>query len=317
MRLSRIPFAILTFCGLALLASCSASLQTRSRHRPVIGIAWVSDSVSVGLNNYLDSTIVLAGGRPVRLSRVQSDSAWRIDSLGMVDIDCARMIRADGYRASNAADVMDGVDAVIFPGGEDISNTLYANYVEPVTNEAVNPVRDVSDYLLMDYCINKKVPILCICRGEQMLGVYSGAPLIQDIPLYCKTVGLNNADTHRMPPGTPHRTYARHDVSITDNGSLIHGIVRANRIKGVPSWHHQAIYSTTGTPLKVTASYTDPEGLCIIEAVERTDVPFAIGVQFHPEYACRRHFIDGVSDEKGDFERCFDIIKALVRRASR
>ena len=283
--------------------------------RPVIGIAWVSDSTGVNANNYLDSTIAILGGCPVRLAQVVPGEAWKADSLGMVALECAERIRKEGYEPSNAASVMEGIDAVIFPGGGDISNTLYAKYVAPLVNEGFDPSRDISDYLLMDYCIRDQVPILCICRGEQMLGIYSGATLIQDIPLYCQVTGLINANTHRMPADAPQRNYARHDVCITDTSSLIHGIVLNDSIRKAPSWHHQAIGDVQGTPLKVTAEFTDSTGLCIVEAVERTDVPYAIGIQFHPEYVCRRFLIDGAEEDPCDFKSCLGIFKSLIMQA--
>ena len=292
-----------------------AERKQEDNRRPVIGIAWISDSTGVNANNYLDSTISILGGRPVRLAQVVPGEAWKTDSLGMVALECAERIRKEGYEASNAESVMEGIDAVIFPGGGDISNTLFAKYVAPLVNEGFDPTRDISDYLLMDYCIRNEVPILCICRGEQMLGIYSEARLIQDIPIYCQVTGHINANTHRMPADAPKRNYARHDVCITDTSSLIYGIVQTDCIRKVPSWHHQAIGDVQGTPLKVTAEFTDSTGLCIVEAVERTDVPYALGIQFHPEYVCRKFLIDGAEDDPCDLKSCLGIFKSLIMQA--
>ena len=59
-------------------------------------------------------------------------------------------------------------------------------------------------------------------------------------------------------------------------------------VSGVPSWHHQAVKSVDNTRLKITAQ-TETDGRQIIEAVERTDKSFCIGVQFHPEVAVRKY----------------------------
>ncbi|MBQ1890499.1 MAG: gamma-glutamyl-gamma-aminobutyrate hydrolase family protein, partial [Selenomonas sp.] len=55
--------------------------------------------------------------------------------------------------------------------------------------EGYSAERDVSDYLLMSYCLEKDVPVLAICRGMQMLSVVSGADIIQDIPTYMSGLG--------------------------------------------------------------------------------------------------------------------------------
>jgi putative glutamine amidotransferase len=83
-------------------------------------------------------------------------------------------------------------------------------------------------------------------------------------------------------------------VVVTDHGSLLYAIVAADTIRNVPSWHHQVVGDVAGTPLKVTG-VTPTDGVDIIEAIERTDKTFALGVQFHPEEAVRKH-VSGAPD---------------------
>lgn len=158
--------------------------------KPVIGIAWRSDN-NDAFYQYWETTIKEAGGYPVHLQQVKSNDNWYssydmlaptyVDSDGMLSQKCATTIKKNGYAYSNAADVMNGIDAVFFPGGEDISTTLFSIPEQMLVNEGFNPTRDISDYLLMDYCLSKDVPIFCICRGAQMLAIASGASLIQDM----------------------------------------------------------------------------------------------------------------------------------------
>ena len=56
----------------------------------------------------------------------------------------------------------------------------------------------------------------------------------------------------------------------------------------VPSWHHQAVKSLDGTLLSETAEKTT-DGISLIEGVERKDLAFCLGVQFHPEVAVRKY----------------------------
>ena len=62
-----------------------------------------------------------------------------------------------------------------------------------------------------------------------------------------------------------------------------------------PSWHHQALLGTGGTPLRVTAT-TTVSGIDMIEGIERTDKERAIGIQFHPEAAIVKHIGKGLNN---------------------
>ena len=84
------------------------------------------------------------------------------------------------------------------------------------------------------------------------------------------------------------RYYLQHDVVVTDGASLLFAVAGTDTIRDVPSWHHQVVGDVTGTPLRVTG-VTPTDGVDIIEAIERTDKHFALGVQFHPEEAIRKH----------------------------
>ena len=80
-------------------------------------------------------------------------------------------------------------------------------------------------------------------------------------------------------------------MTVTDTTSILYRIAGTVHIRKVPSWHHQACGDVTGTSLKVTA-ITLTDGIPVVEAIERTDVTFALGVQFHPEEAVRMN-LDG------------------------
>lgn len=292
-------------------------------NRPVIGIAWRPDN-DEAFYQYWEITIREAGGYPVHLKQVKSNDNWYsaydvvspiyTDSDGMLKLECADILKKNGYKNSNAAYAMRGIDGVFFPGGEDISSTLFDNPIKPLVVEGYSPTRDISDYLLMKYCLDNDVPILGICRGAQMLAVASGASLIQDIPLYCEEIGMENNDTHRMPPEVPDRDFTRHDIEIVEFNSYIAEIVGSSVFENVPSWHHQAILSTEGTPLKVTARNVT-NGLDIIEAIERPDKSFVVGVQFHPEYICCKMLVDEELDELCSFDICFRFWTMFVEKS--
>ena len=311
LRILAIIFTLLTFC------SCADD-------QIVIGIAWregLTGSSYVGTYNAIEAI----GAKPVLLGQVRStDLSYtdgKIDSIHLDEneillFDDANNIKLYTHSHSNAADVMQDIDAVVFTGGEDISPTLFAT-PEPwhgiEAEKDFNTTRDVSDYLLLSYCIDNDIPTLCICRGAQMLGVVAGAPLIQDIPTYYAGLGIDYNYIHRYNKSNPDaaKEYISHPSVVTRKNSLFYDIIKADTLHGCPSWHHQAIGDLSNTSAVVTATTTS-QGVEIIEALEIPDKEFIVGVQFHPEYVMAKEDSEGKYMDKATTLRFFE---ALARAA--
>lgn len=311
LRILAIIFTLLTFC------SCADD-------QIVIGIAWregLTGSSYVGTYNAIEAI----GAKPVLLGQVRStDLSYtdgKIDSIHLNEneillLDDANNIKLYTHSHSNAADVMQDIDAVVFTGGEDISPTLFAT-PEPwhgiEAEKDFNTTRDVSDYLLLSYCIDNDIPTLCICRGAQMLGVVAGAPLIQDIPTYYAGLGIDYNYIHRYNKSNPDakKEYISHPSVITRKNSLFYDIIKADTLHGCPSWHHQAIGDLSNTSAVVTAT-TISQGVEIVEALEIPDKEFIVGVQFHPEYVMAKEDSEGKYMDKATTLRFFE---ALARAA--
>ena len=165
----------------------------------------------------------------------------------------------------------------------------------------------------MSYCLDNDIPVMGFCRGMQMLGVISGAEMIQDIPAWFAELGVEYDYTHRNQKAAPeaYRDYAAHDVEVAE-GSRLHDIVGRTTLAGCPSWHHQAIGNVDNTRLAVTGT-TDTNGVTMIEAVERTDKTFAVGLQFHPEAALVKH-LDGAENRADymDYDTALSIFQWIV-----
>ena len=335
--------AILTvLCGVCIVTcrSNGDNPSDSSEREVCIAIAWCSDTDNEFCTNVVEA-FRQAGVTVKVLPQVNapyinyegtSVSASYLDSegIGYLAGEYATMIRANTYEGSNASDVLKDVDGVIFTGGEDIASTLYATPEDWHHIEAeidFNAARDVSDYLTMTYCLDHDIPLLGLCRGSQMLGVVSGATMIQDIPTWFESQGLPYHYEHRREKaeGETYRDYVPHTVNIAA-GSLLSGFVSTTAcpkgtlaltttLDGCPSWHHQAMLSVEGTPLRCVGT-TTVSGIPMIEAVERTDKHCAVGLQFHPEAAIvkrtGKHINNANADEFMTYDEAMHIFKTFI-----
>ena len=263
-----------------------------------IAIAWRADTDNEFCTNVVEA-FRLAGVNVTVLPQVKasyidyegssvSTNQLDADGIGYLSNDAGLLVRAKAYDGSNVAEVLCDVDGVLFTGGEDISPSLYAvqedwHHIEAEID--YNAARDVSDYLTMAYCLDHDIPILGFCRGSQMLGVVSGAAMIQDLPVWFASQNLDYNYEHRREKseGETYRDYTPHNVNIASDSRLAK-MFGTTVLTAIPSWHHQAILSVEGTPLCVTAT-TTVSGMETVEGIERKDKRCAVAVQFHPEVA--------------------------------
>lgn len=162
------------------------------------------------------------------------------------------------------------LQGLIITGGRfDIDPSLYGDEViHP--SVILNPKRTHFEFTLLKKALQKNLPILGICGGQQLLNVAFGGTLIQDI--LSEHFGLlpHYSEAH------PLHTEA-HLVSVHKNTQLSEILSTSSFY--VNSAHHQAV-KTLGHNLKISAE--SPDGL--IEAFESTIHSFVMGIQWHPEF---------------------------------
>ena len=225
-------------------------MSPETPNRPRVGIPWrTSEEEAQGnrpkIANY-EEAVRKAGGEPVLIPLSDREGQKRLIA---------------------------GLDAFVLPGSPaDVEPAEYGAQNSGLSAPADLP-REAADRAILAHAFAERKPVLAICYGCQLLNVYLGGTLIQDVRWELGTT-------------TPHR---KKDVSPEPADDPIHGakfepesrlaeLAAGERAK-INSSHHQAI-AKPGKNLRVTAHAIDG----IIEGVEWTgDANWVVGVQWHPE----------------------------------
>lgn len=159
---------------------------------------------------------------------------------------------------------------LIVLGGGDIAPATYGGDESDPTISGVNTDRDVNELAVLEAADERRIPILAICRGFQLLNVARGGTLIADIP-------RDRASDVEHRPGMAALMRSQHKAIVGSGTRLARWLSRSGTI-AVNSQHHQGVASV-GENLVVVARSRDG----LVEAVEATDRP-VVGVQWHPEF---------------------------------
>jgi len=191
------------------------------------------------------------------------------------------------HQPEQATAYLDSIDALIVTGGAfDVDPALFGASSRHSTVK-LKTRRTAFEIEIARGALDRDMPVLGICGGQQLLNVVLGGTLIQHIP-----EEVPGALAHEQP--NP-RTESGHRVTIAP-GTLLHRICGVGELE-VNSAHHQAV-KTVGAGVVVDA--LAPDG--VIEGIEDPRYRYCLGVQWHPEY----------SISPGD-EKIFDALIAAAR----
>ncbi len=158
------------------------------------------------------------------------------------------------------------IDALLLTGGEDVFPYNYGEEPHPKLGE-IFPERDHYDFILIREAKKKRIPILGICRGLQIINTYEGGTLYQDMSLI-----EGDVLKHWQSAGMSKKTLK---VKIEKDSILSE--IYPDEIM-VNTFHHQSI-NRLAEGYKVIAKSSDS----VVEAIQKEDYPFLVGVQWHPE----------------------------------
>ncbi|MFK3677626.1 gamma-glutamyl-gamma-aminobutyrate hydrolase family protein [Microbacterium sp. NPDC090218] len=175
-----------------------------------------------------------------------------------------------------------GMDGLILSGGADVAPELYGEERHPLTDPA-RVDRDAWELALFRAAERRRIPVLAICRGLQLVNVARGGTLQQHLP---ESLGT---ERYRLGGGV----FAENDIEISGDTALA-GVLGAGDVR-VHSYHHQGI-DRLGEGL-IAAARSD-DGL--VQAFVDTSAGHVVGIQWHPEENAedRRLFEDLVSQAR-------------------
>lgn len=162
---------------------------------------------------------------------------------------------------------LDGISGVVIGGGTHVEPTRYEQ--EHLQDYLYDRERDALEWQVLGYAMEHRLPLLGICRGAQVLNIYCGGSLFQDL-------------IKDLPGITLRDSYIASKRIAIEPESMVAAVMGVQAVR-VNSLHRQGI-DRLGRGLRIAAR--DDHG--IVQAIEWSDSDgagrFAIGVQWHPEY---------------------------------
>ena len=166
-----------------------------------------------------------------------------------------------GYKFNNLHEI-EQCDGIVLTGGEDVHPSLYnrPEFLSLCNPNFMDERRDEFEWKVCEYVFNKKIPVLGICRGLQLVNVFLGGTLIPDIP----TVGKENHSKYYEGQDRYHNIEILHDSELSKITNIVFGDVN--------SAHHQSA-DIIAKPLKINALSDD-------RVVEGLEFDFADSIVF-------------------------------------
>ena len=172
------------------------------------------------------------------------------------------------FDAVDVEQVLSICDGLVLAGGPDIDPRWYREETLPECGE-IQAIRDELEFRLLEKALDENMPVLGICRGSQVLNVFCGGTLYQDL-----ATQLPETINHAMEP--PFEVPC-HRV-VLEEGEPLQVLLGIDELP-VNSIHHQAVKDVAPTLVPLARSLDG-----VIEGVWMPGMRFVWGVQWHPEW---------------------------------
>ena len=179
-----------------------------------------------------------------------------------------RLLMPDDHTGVATEELMSDVGGLLLSGGPDIDPALYGEEPDPNAGLELRRPLDDLELRVLEYVLDRDMPVLAICRGMQLLNVAFGGKLIQDLP------------DHKAQKIDGDWESAYHQIYIAPGAKAAAVIGMAGFFK-VNSLHHQGLKEAQRAPRLMTTAYEVEDGL--IEGLESPEHSWVIGLQCHPE----------------------------------
>lgn len=217
----------------------------------------------------------------IGFSRATSEVRYQlyVDWLKSIDPSFEH-INFYGCTITEALELLEKCSGFVLTGGPDIHPSYY-NKPDEVQKCEIDSYRDTLEFQLIKKALEMKLPVLAICRGEQILNISQGGDLIVDIESDYDTTINHKSENDQS-------NY--HRISIDDSSEL-YKISQLTSSEIVTS-HHQAV--------KTLASCFKPVAFAdykLIEAYEWKNPEgkgYLCAVQWHPEKGDYNNFLSNV-----------------------
>ncbi|MEA2691459.1 MAG: putative glutamine amidotransferase [Acidobacteriota bacterium] len=213
-------------------------------------------------------------GRILVAAGFDEKAAPYVEALLAVGVPAERIVvLTPGMRPGVPAEIVAGAAGLVLSGGADIAPERYGEAPRPHARLEVYPERDAMEWELLAAAEERRLPVWGVCRGLQVVNVFLGGTLWQDIPT-------------QLPGPVPHEVATTPDTLAHTVHPAAPDTALAERLSRetpvVNSRHHQAVKDLA--PGLSTAALS-PDGL--VEAFELADGRergwWVRAVQWHPE----------------------------------
>ena len=195
-----------------------------------------------------------------------------MESLG-VNI---RLMSPEDHGHQSAGELMNGVSGLLLKGGEDVDPQLYGQMPDPEAGLTVSRPLDDLDLKVLEWALDRDMPVLGICRGMQLLNVAFGGKLIQHL------------DGHRPDASDDSKEARTHEIYLSP-GSKAAAVIGMSGFFRVNSFHHQGLQEAQRSPRLMSTAFAVEDGL--VEGLESPEHSWVIALQCHPE---RQNEVPGI-----------------------